>query len=157
LRVFGDLIRERKLIQVWQESRDPRAFVGAMRPWAELTREFRAEGFYERFPAKGQIERVRRIHLRLNQSLKHAWAQFSSSSGHRRNSFGRLYPQKPGWVFPQAGLLYDSWLLILVRQYSLVLASTVLIDNSFASLFIDFVSLTASLGQVFRRRLVAVA
>src|SRR5215813_4778569 len=72
LRVFGDLIRERKLIQVWQESRDPRAFVGAMRPWAELTREFRAEGFYERFPAKGQIERVRRIHLRLNQSLKQA-------------------------------------------------------------------------------------
>src|SRR5262249_62127717 len=78
-----------------------------------------------------------------------------SSSDHRRNSFGRLYTQKPGWVFPQAGLLYDSWPLILVRQYSLVLASTVLIDNSFAGLFIDFVSLTASLGQVFRRRLVA--
>jgi len=72
LRVFGDLIRERKLIQVWHESRDPRPFVGTMRPWAELTREFRAEGFYERFPAKGQVERVRRIHLRLNQSLKQA-------------------------------------------------------------------------------------
>jgi hypothetical protein len=43
-----------------------------MRPWAELTREFRAEGFYERFPAKGQVERVRRIHLRLNQHLKQA-------------------------------------------------------------------------------------
>ena len=72
LRVFGDLIRDRKLVQVWEESRDPRAFAGAMRPWAELTREFRAEGFYERFPAKGQVERVRRIHLRLNQHLKQA-------------------------------------------------------------------------------------
>ena len=72
LRVFGDLVRNRKLVQVWEESRDSGAFVGAMRPWAELTREFRAEGFYERFPAKGQVERVRRIHLRLSQSLKQA-------------------------------------------------------------------------------------
>jgi DGQHR domain-containing protein len=72
LRVFGDLVRNRKLVQVWEESRDAGAFVGAMRPWADLTREFRAEGFYERFPAKGQVERVRRIHLRLSQSLKQA-------------------------------------------------------------------------------------
>ena len=72
LRVFGDLVRNRKLVQAWEERRDPSAFVGAMRPWAELTREFRAEGFYERFPAKGQVERVRRIHLRLSQSLKQA-------------------------------------------------------------------------------------
>ena len=72
LRVFGDLVRNRKLVQVWEESRDSGAFVGAMRPWADLTREFRAEGFYERFPAKGQVERVRRIHLRLSQSLKQA-------------------------------------------------------------------------------------
>ena len=72
LRVFGDLVRNRKLVQAWEESRDPRAFVGAMRPWAELAREFRAEGFYERFPAKGQVERVRRIHLRLSQHLNQA-------------------------------------------------------------------------------------
>ncbi len=72
LRVFGDLVRNRKLVQAWEESRDPGAFVGAMRSWADLTREFRAEGFYERFPAKGQVERVRRIHLRLSQSLKQA-------------------------------------------------------------------------------------
>jgi DGQHR domain-containing protein len=70
LRVFGDLVQNRKLVRAWEESHDPRAFVGAMRPWAELTRDFRAEGFYERFPAKGQIERVRRIHLRLSQRLK---------------------------------------------------------------------------------------
>ena len=72
LRVFGELIRNRRLVQAWEENRDPRAFVGAMRPWAELAREFRAEGFYERFPAKGQVERVRRIHLRLSQGLQQA-------------------------------------------------------------------------------------
>ncbi len=30
-------------------------------PWAEHVRDFRNDGFYERFPAKGQIERVGRI------------------------------------------------------------------------------------------------
>jgi DGQHR domain-containing protein len=34
-------------------------------PWMEQKRSFRAEGFYERFPAKGQIERVSRIHREL--------------------------------------------------------------------------------------------
>jgi DGQHR domain-containing protein len=36
-------------------------------PWAEKTREFRNEGFYERFPAKGQVERVTRIHRELGK------------------------------------------------------------------------------------------
>jgi DGQHR domain-containing protein len=34
-------------------------------PWSELARDFRVEGFYERFPAKGQVERVARIHREL--------------------------------------------------------------------------------------------
>jgi DGQHR domain-containing protein len=34
-------------------------------PWHAQIRAFRAEGFYERFPAKGQIERVSRIHRDL--------------------------------------------------------------------------------------------
>ena len=34
-------------------------------PWTEQARSFRVEGFYERFPAKGQIERVARIHRDL--------------------------------------------------------------------------------------------
>lgn len=33
--------------------------------WTEQTRLFRKEGFYERFPAKGQVERVARIHRDL--------------------------------------------------------------------------------------------
>ncbi len=34
-------------------------------PWGEQRRAFRTEGFYERFPARGQIERVSRIHRDL--------------------------------------------------------------------------------------------
>lgn len=69
VRVFGDLIRNRKVTQAWEQERSPEAFLNALQPWAELAKEFRAEGFYERFPAKGQVERVRRIHLRLNDKL----------------------------------------------------------------------------------------
>ncbi len=34
-------------------------------PWTELKRNFRADGFYERFPAKGQVERVGKIQREL--------------------------------------------------------------------------------------------
>ena len=37
--------------------------------WGNLKREFRAEGFYERFPAKGQIERVARVHRELGRAI----------------------------------------------------------------------------------------
>jgi DGQHR domain-containing protein len=36
-------------------------------PWAAEARAFRSEGFYERFPAKGQVERVARIHRELGR------------------------------------------------------------------------------------------
>jgi hypothetical protein len=69
LRVFGDLIRDRKLVESWQDEKSPKIFMVVVKPWADLTRDFRAEGFYERFAAKGQLERVRRIHTRLGQNL----------------------------------------------------------------------------------------
>ncbi len=34
-------------------------------PWTEQAQAFRNEGFYERFPARGQVERVARIHREL--------------------------------------------------------------------------------------------
>jgi len=37
-------------------------------PWADQAKAFRNEGFYERFPAKGQVERVARIHRELARS-----------------------------------------------------------------------------------------
>jgi len=38
-------------------------------PWKNLIRDFRVEGFYERFPAKGQVERVARIHRELARAI----------------------------------------------------------------------------------------
>ena len=38
--------------------------------WGEHARDFRNEGFYERFPAKGQVERVARIHRELGRIAK---------------------------------------------------------------------------------------
>lgn len=40
------------------------------RPWTEMAREFRREGFYERFPAKGQVERVERIRKHLGRAAR---------------------------------------------------------------------------------------
>jgi hypothetical protein len=37
-------------------------------PWAERTRDFRSEGFYERFAAKGQVERVAKVHRELGRT-----------------------------------------------------------------------------------------
>lgn len=37
-------------------------------PWSERVRDFRSDGFYERFAAKGQIERVGRIHRELGKA-----------------------------------------------------------------------------------------
>jgi DGQHR domain-containing protein len=34
-------------------------------PWSDLAKSFRQEGFYERFPAKGQVERVARVRREL--------------------------------------------------------------------------------------------
>ena len=65
IRVFGDLLRNRKVREGWEAERSQKAFRDLLQPWSGLAREFRADGFYERFPAKGQVERVRRIHLRL--------------------------------------------------------------------------------------------
>jgi DGQHR domain-containing protein len=70
IRVFGDLLRDSSVIDKWEQERSSRCFREALRPWADLTKEFRAEGFYERFPAKGQVERVRRIHSRLMEALR---------------------------------------------------------------------------------------
>ncbi len=69
MRVLDDIIVDRKLFSDWEEQRSHKPFAELLRPWAKLTKEFRAEGFYERFPAKGQLERVRRIHQRLLDAL----------------------------------------------------------------------------------------
>ncbi len=61
LRVCADLAA------VDAEPKDDRVKRWAKRlaPWTEIAKQFRVEGFYERFPAKGQVERVARIHRDL--------------------------------------------------------------------------------------------
>jgi DGQHR domain-containing protein len=61
LRVCFDLCREDAEPAEGRQKRWERRLA----PWAEQQRNFRAEGFYERFPAKGQVERVGRIHREL--------------------------------------------------------------------------------------------
>jgi DGQHR domain-containing protein len=39
-------------------------------PWADLVGTFRSEGFYERFPAKGEVERVERVRKELGRAAK---------------------------------------------------------------------------------------
>jgi DGQHR domain-containing protein len=62
IRVCADLtaegLPEDNRINAWRER---------LKPWTEQVRGFRNEGFYERFPAKGQVERVSRIHRELDR------------------------------------------------------------------------------------------
>ena len=46
-----------------------RRWTGKLRRLRDIEPDFRVEGFYERFPAKGQVERVARIHRRMDQLL----------------------------------------------------------------------------------------
>src|SRR5437763_9033849 len=70
IRVLGDLATREDLIAKWRENPSPRVFEKLIAPWADLKDEFRNEGFYERFPAKGQIERVRVIEQRLLREIE---------------------------------------------------------------------------------------
>src|SRR5262245_4123217 len=69
IRVLSDLSQRAELINKWRDNPSPRVFEKLVSPWANLKDEFRNEGFYERFPAKGQIERVRVIQQRLLREL----------------------------------------------------------------------------------------
>ncbi len=70
IRVLGDLMLREDIIGKWRENPTPRLFEKLLAPWADLKDEFRNEGFYERFPAKGQIERVRVIEQRLLREIE---------------------------------------------------------------------------------------
>lgn len=44
-------------------------WVERMQPWVEMKKAFKSEGFYERFPAKGQVERVGRVAKDLAKAI----------------------------------------------------------------------------------------
>jgi hypothetical protein len=61
VRVCADLARDDAEPEAGRVAR----WEGRLGPWSEMARQFREEGFYERFPAKGEVERVARIHRDL--------------------------------------------------------------------------------------------
>jgi hypothetical protein len=70
IRVLSDLALREDIVDKWRETQSPRVFEKVTAPWVQLQDEFRNEGFYERFPAKGQIERVRVIEQRLLRQIE---------------------------------------------------------------------------------------
>ena len=68
VRVLGDVLKQKKIVERWNAD-GADAFAKLTKVWAANSPKFRSEGFYERFPAKGQVERVRRIHLELTREL----------------------------------------------------------------------------------------
>ena len=66
IRVCADLYREDAEPEAGRQAR----WAARLAPWAELLPSFRAQGFYERFPAKGEVERVSRIHRELARVAK---------------------------------------------------------------------------------------
>jgi len=61
VRVLGALVKQKRLMDHWRAGEGPKCFEAFLGPWRGEIPRFRSEGFYERFPAKGQVERVRRI------------------------------------------------------------------------------------------------
>jgi DGQHR domain-containing protein len=66
IRVCADLAREdgdkeEGRLARWEER---------LAPWTEMAKQFRDDGFYERFPARGEVERVARIHRELARVAK---------------------------------------------------------------------------------------
>ena len=55
------------VIEVLGPDVEAETLAARLAPLSELKREFRRDGFYERFPAKGQVERVEKIRKRLRQ------------------------------------------------------------------------------------------
>ena len=61
IRVCADLAREDDGPEAGRAQR----WQARLAPWTEMGKMFKDEGFYERFPAKGEVERVARIHRDL--------------------------------------------------------------------------------------------
>jgi hypothetical protein len=64
IRVAFDLAREDGIpvegrVQRWHQR---------LKPWADMRAAFKTEGFYERFPAKGEVERVEKIRKELSKA-----------------------------------------------------------------------------------------
>jgi DGQHR domain-containing protein len=66
IRVCADLARDDTGPEEGREAR----WAQRLAPWTEMAEMFREDGFYERFPAKGEVERVARVHRDLARAAK---------------------------------------------------------------------------------------
>jgi DGQHR domain-containing protein len=65
LRLVADVVRSADRLSVAPGMDLEAPLTGAFAPWSALVRDFRREGFYERFPAQGQAQRVEKVRARL--------------------------------------------------------------------------------------------
>lgn len=65
LRLTGDVVRSAERLGIAPGMDLETPLSGAFAPWSQLVRDFRRDGFYERFPAPGQAQRVERVRSRL--------------------------------------------------------------------------------------------
>ncbi len=69
VRALGKLIEDAEVRKAWNDEKSPNVFVARISAWADMADDFRREGFYERFAAKGQVERVGRILTQLEKRI----------------------------------------------------------------------------------------
>lgn len=69
MRVLADYLRSSRGPRTFEAAERQRAFENLLEPWARMVPEFREEGFYERFAARGQVERVRVIQRALGNPI----------------------------------------------------------------------------------------
>jgi DGQHR domain-containing protein len=69
VRAFGNILSYPAVRKTWREKKSPDALKPFIEGWKDMAVEFRKEGFYERFAARGQVERVRKIHNELARRL----------------------------------------------------------------------------------------
>ena len=67
VRVAGDVAAAGKRLGIEPGGDTEEPLTRAFEVWSPLSREFRREGFYERFAARGQVERVEKIRARLSR------------------------------------------------------------------------------------------
>lgn len=65
LRLAGDVVRGADRLGIAPGMDLTAPLAGAFAPWRDLARDFRREGFYERYPAAGQAQRVEKVRVRL--------------------------------------------------------------------------------------------
>lgn len=69
LRVLGDYLKSARGPRTFEAGDRQRAFENLLEPWRNMVPDFREEGFYERFAARGQVERVGIIQRALANAI----------------------------------------------------------------------------------------